>query len=74
MTLYFFELITDTDFVGPIVIVAETEKDAWGELARREGSSEEPLRERGWQVAQELAQIPGRRGVVYPGYYRQAIR
>ena len=73
MTLYFFELITETDFVGPIVIAAETEDDAWSELARREAATASLLRDKGWQLAQELERIPLRRGVVYPGHYRQAI-
>jgi hypothetical protein len=55
------------------VIAAETEVDAWGELARRERAPAEALRETGWQVAQELDRMPPRATVVYPGYYRRAI-
>jgi hypothetical protein len=74
VTLYFFELITETEFVGPIVVAAGTEDDAWNELARRESAAVSQVRERGWQIAQELERLPARPGVVYPGYYRQAIR
>jgi hypothetical protein len=73
VTLYFFELITESDFVGPVVIAAEDEDDAWRELARREASTVDRVRDAGWHVAQELAEIPARRGVVYPSHYRRAI-
>lgn len=70
MTLYFFERITDDDFVGPIVIAAPSELEAWGLLARREGQPPDALRDLGWDVAQELSRIPERGGIVYPGTYR----
>ena len=73
MTLYFFELITESDFIGPVVIAAENEDEAWRELARRERGTVDRVREVGWHVAQELAELPARRGVVYPSHYRRAI-
>jgi hypothetical protein len=72
--LYFFELITESDFVGPVVIAAPDEAGAWTELARRERSTAADLEHAGWHIAQELAEIPARGGVVYPGHYRRAIR
>jgi len=73
VTLYFFELITESDFIGPVVIAAEDEDQAWRELARRETGTVDAVRAAGWHVAQELAEIPARRGVVYPSHYRRAI-
>ena len=65
MTLYFFERITADDFVGPVIVAADDEPGAWGVLARREGKSEAALRDEDWQIAQELAGLPARPGVVY---------
>ena len=73
MTLYFFERITADDFVGPVVVAAQDEADAWRVLASREGRSEAILKQDDWHIAQELAAIPGRPSVVYPSYYRRAI-
>lgn len=73
MKLYFFERITSDDFIGPIVIAAADENEAWMVLARREGQSVEWLRGADWQVAQELSALPVRAAVVYPGHYRRAI-
>ncbi len=73
MTLYFFERITETDFIGPVVIVAPDEPAAWGMLATREGKDVTALHDEHWHVAQELAAIPTRASVIYPAHYRQAI-
>ena len=73
MTLYFFEQITEADFVGPVIIAAETEAEGWAELAKREWQSVEALRAANWTLAQELTQIPARPTVVYPSSYRRAI-
>jgi len=71
--LYFFERITADDFVGPIIIAAHDEHEAWTVLSRREGQSVELLRGADWQVAQELDSLPARPTVVYPAHYRRAI-
>jgi hypothetical protein len=42
-------------------------------LAGRERSDVEVLKALGWQIAQDLAAIPSRAGVVYPSHYRRAI-
>ena len=73
MTLYFFERITDDDFIGPVIVAAPDEAAAWTILASRERSDVEALRMLGWQIAQDLAAIPSRAGVVYPSHYRRAI-
>jgi hypothetical protein len=73
VALYFFERITDSEFIGPIVVAAATEDEAWTVLARRERADVGALRDAGWHVAQELAAIPSRAGIVYPGHYRRAI-
>jgi hypothetical protein len=73
VTLYFFEQITETDFVGPVVIAAETEDEAWGELSRREGRTVGELKDAAWIIAQELARFPAGVTVVYPSHYRRAI-
>lgn len=73
MTLYFFERITDDDFVGPVVVAAPEEDEAWRVLARREQRDVGGLKELGWQIAQELPALPRRPAVVYPGHYRRAI-
>ena len=65
MKLYFFERITSDDFIGPIVIAAADENEAWMVLARREGQSVEWLRGADWQVAQELSALPVRAAVVW---------
>jgi hypothetical protein len=71
--LYFFERITDDDFVGPIVVAADDEDGAWSVLASREGKAVAALRDDHWQIAQDLAAIPARAGVIYPSHYRRAI-
>ncbi len=71
MTLYFFERVTDDDFVGPIVIAAPDEAEAWRVLGTREKQTVEALREAHWQIAQELAAIPERASIVYPSHYRR---
>ena len=73
MTLYFFERISEDDFVGPIVIAAGDESEAWALLARREGDAVEALQALGWQIAQDLAALPARSAIVYPSHYRRAI-
>jgi hypothetical protein len=73
VTLYFFERITADDFVGPVIVAAANEAAAWTLLARREGRSEAGLRDDDWQIAQELAAIPARPGIVYPSHYRGAV-
>lgn len=73
MALYFFERITESEFIGPIIVAASTEAEAWTVLAGRERTGPVELREAGWHVAQELAAIPARPGIVYPSHYRRAI-
>lgn len=73
MTLFFFERITDDDFIGPVIVAAPSEDDAWSVLAKREGSDRAALEALGWQIAQDLAAIPSRAAVVYPSHYRRAI-
>ena len=73
MTLYFFERITDDDFIGPVIVAAPDEAMAWTVLASRERSEVEALKTLGWQIAQDLGAMPGRAGVVYPSHYRRAI-
>lgn len=73
MTLYFFEQITDDDFIGPVVIAAASEMEAWELLGRREGAAPTALKEAAWDISQELKAIPGQPAIVYPGHYRQAI-
>ena len=73
MTLYFFERITDNDFIGPVIVAAPDEVTAWTLLASRERSDAESLKAIGWQIAQDLAAIPARAGIVYPSHYRRAI-
>ena len=43
MTLYFFERITDDDFIGPVIVAAPDEVTAWTLLASRERSDVESL-------------------------------
>jgi hypothetical protein len=71
--LYFFERITANDFVGPVIIAASDEAEAWATLARREGCAEAALRDDDWMIAQELASIPPLPAVVYPAHYRTVV-
>jgi hypothetical protein len=73
MTLYFFERITDDDFIGPVIVAAPDEASAWTLLAGRERSDVEALKTLGWQIAQDLATLPARPTIVYPSHYRRAI-
>ena len=73
MTLYFFERISENDFIGPVIVAAADEGEAWRLLARRERTAVEALEALGWQIAQDLAALPSRPGVVYPSQYRRAI-
>lgn len=73
MILYFFERITENDFIGPVIAAAPGEDEAWALLARREGRAVEALKEIGWQIAQDLAAVPTRAAIVYPGHYRRAV-
>jgi hypothetical protein len=71
--LYFFERISDDDFIGPVIVAAPDEAAAWTVLATRERSEVDALKTLGWQIAQDLAAIPSRAGIVYPSHYRRAI-
>jgi hypothetical protein len=73
VTLYFFERITDDDFIGPVIVAAPSEGEAWLVLAQRERHGVDALRDLGWQIAQDLAALPSRATVVYPNHYRRAI-
>ena len=73
MTLYFFERITESDFIGPVVVAAPSEDEAWTLLGQREKQAVETLRALGWQIAQDLAALPSRATIVYPSHYRRAI-
>ena len=73
MTLYFFERVTDDDFVGPVIAAASDEDEAWRLLAQREKEAVETLQNLGWQIAQDLAALPARAVIVYPSHYRRAI-
>lgn len=73
MTLYFFERITDDDFIGPVIVAAPSEDEAWRLLAARERSDRDALEALGWQIAQDLAALPARPAIVYPSHYRSAI-
>jgi hypothetical protein len=73
VTLYFFERITDNDFIGPVIVAAPDEATAWSLLAGRERSEVETLKTLGWQIAQDLAAVPSRPTIVYPSHYRRAI-
>ena len=73
MTLYFFERITDDDFIGPVIVAAPSEDEAWRLLAAREKSDRGALEALGWQIAQDLAALPARSSIVYPSHYRRAI-
>ena len=73
MTLYFFERITDDDFIGPVIAAAPSEDEAWRLLAARERSDRGALEAIGWQIAQDLSAFPPRAAIVYPSHYRNAI-
>ena len=73
MTLYFFERITDDDFIGPVIVAAASEDEAWRLLAGRERAARPALEALGWQIAQDLAAMPVRPAIVYPSHYRNAI-
>ena len=73
MTLYFFERIADDDFIGPVIVAAPNEDEAWRLLAGRERAEVDALKALGWQIAQDLAALPARPTIVYPSNYRQAI-
>lgn len=73
MTLYFFERITDDDFIGPVIVAAPSEDEAWRLLAARERTDRAALEALGWQIAQDLAAIPARAAIVYPSHYRGAV-
>ncbi len=73
MTLYFFERITDDDFIGPVIVAAPSEDAAWTLLAQRERQAVDALKTLGWQIAQDLAALPSRATIVYPSHYRRAI-
>ncbi|MEK7387142.1 MAG: hypothetical protein AABZ83_11930 [candidate division NC10 bacterium] len=73
MTLYFFERITEDDFIGPVIVAAPSEDEAWALLARRESAEVAALKGLGWQIAQDLAALPSRPAIVYPSHYRRAI-
>ena len=73
MTLYFFERIADDDFIGPVIVAAPSEDEAWTVLASRERSDRAALEALGWQIAQDLPAIPSRAAVVYPSHYRRAV-
>jgi hypothetical protein len=73
VTLYFFERITDEEFVGPVVIAAPGEEEAWQVLVDREHQPRDVLRGLGWDIAQDLAALPARPSIVYPRHYRRAI-
>jgi hypothetical protein len=73
VTLYFFERISDDDFIGPVIVAAPDEATAWTVLAARERAEIDALKTLGWQIAQDLASIPSRAGIVYPSHYRRAI-
>ncbi len=73
MTLYFFERVTDDDFIGPVIVAAPSEDEAWRLLAGRERSERAALEALGWQIAQDLAALPARASIVYPSHYRTAI-
>jgi len=73
VTLYFFERITDDDFIGPVIVAAPSEDEAWRLLAARERGQRPALEALGWQIAQDLAAMPARAAIVYPGHYRNAL-
>ena len=73
MTLYFFERITEDDFIGPVIVAAPSEDEAWTLLAQREKEAVDALKSLGWQIAQDLAALPPRATIVYPSHYRRAI-
>lgn len=75
MILYFFERVTDDDFVGPVIVAAGDEDEAWQVLSRREGKTVPALKEEHWDISQELPAMPARASIVYPSHYRRvAVR
>ena len=42
MTLYFFERITDDDFIGPVIVAAPDEAAAWTVLASASAPTPRP--------------------------------
>jgi len=56
-----------------VIVAAPDEATAWAVLAAREHADVEALKMLGWQIAQDLAALPSRPGVVYPSHYRRAI-
>ena len=73
MRLYFFERITDDDFIGPVIVAAASEDEAWRLLATRERRERSALEALGWLIAQDLAAMPANARIVYPSHYRNAI-
>ena len=73
MTLYFFERITENDFIGPVIVAAGSEDEAWTLLAARERADRAALEALGWQIAQDLAALPAPPAIVSPSHYRRAI-
>jgi hypothetical protein len=73
VTLYFFERITEDDFVGPVIVAAGDEEEAWTILSKREGHDVEALQALNWAIAQDMSDFPARPTVVYPRHYRRAI-
>ena len=73
MTLYFFERVSEDDFIGPVIVAAASEDEAWSLLAQREKQAVDALTSLGWQIAQDLAAMPPRATIVYPSHYRRAI-
>ena len=73
MTLYFFERLAEDDFIGPVIVAAGTEDEAWRLLAARETRDRPALEAMGWQIAQDLAALPTLPAIVYPSHYRRAI-
>jgi len=73
MTLFFFEKIAGDAFVGPVIIAAPTEPEAWALLAGRERKAVAALREDHRHTAQDLAAMPDRPAIIYPSDYRRAI-
>lgn len=73
MKLFFFEQVSDEEFVGPIVIAAAAEDEAWTLLAKRERKDIPALQNDHWVIAQDLAAMPDRPTIIYPSHYRRAI-
>lgn len=73
MTLYFFQRIAEDDFVGPVIMAATGEEEAWGLLGRREHKDLTGPRDDHWRIAQDLPAIPDRPGIVCPSHSPQAV-